>query len=93
MSTVDVSVGGATSRCWNFTTTTTELELSPADPDGLVEAATWFAIDEAAHALGDLPSAQIRVPALDYLATRRTGVLWTLDKDGIRESAARGSGR
>jgi 8-oxo-dGTP diphosphatase len=88
VSTVRVSVGGATSSCWNFTGTTSDAALRPADPDGLVEEAAWFGREEAARLLQDLPSAQIRVPALDHLATRRTGVRWTVDEAGVRERTA-----
>ena len=87
VSTVEVAVGGARSTCWNFTVTVTGAELRPADPDELVEEVDWFDPAEAARLLADLPSAQIRVPALDHLATRRTGVRWTADEHGVREAA------
>ena len=84
-STVSVRVGEARSTCWNFTAAVGDADLRPDDPDGLVQEAAWFGVAEAAAQLAELPSAQIRVPALDHLATRRTGVRWALDDDVVRE--------
>ena len=86
VSTVEVSYGDATSHCWNFAATAADAELLPADPDGLVQEAAWFADDEAVRLLRDLPSEQIREPALYFLATRRTGVRWTV-VDGVATRA------
>ncbi len=85
VSTVVVSAPGATSTCWNFTATIDRADLSPDDPDGLVEEAAWFGVTAAAGLLAQLPSAQIRVPALHHLATRRTGVRWEVDDHGVHE--------
>ena len=86
VSTVEVRRGGARSTCWNFTTTVADAALRPDDPDGIVEAAAWFARDEAARLLAALPYDPIRVPALDFLATRRTGVAWVADDRGVRQA-------
>ena len=85
VSTVTVKVGEANSTCWNFRATTQEVVLRPADPDGLVQEAAWFPISEAERLLAELPSPQIRVPALDHLTTRRTGVRWDVDDHGVHE--------
>jgi 8-oxo-dGTP diphosphatase len=53
-------------------------EPRPGDPDGEVEAAQFFALDEAVRLLGALPSRAMAEPAIEYLTgASPAGTFWS----------------
>ena len=65
------------SHAWTFTVAIEHPSLDVQDPDGLVQDARWFPIDEAAAVLGLLPYRPLSEPAVAFLGGHvETGGHW-----------------
>lgn len=71
--------GRRLSHSWNYTATTTDARLEPADPHGTVDEARWFERAEAAELLTRHRYDPIREPALRFLRGGDRGLHWTFD--------------
>ncbi|WP_168207582.1 NUDIX hydrolase [Microlunatus elymi] len=79
IATSEVRRGGVQlSQSWNFTATTTDPHLEPADPDGTVDDAQWFEVDRAVELLALHRYDPIREPAIRFLNGER-GLHWTFE--------------
>lgn len=58
---------GKVSRAWTFTVAVEDPVLDVQDPDGLIQDARWFAIDEALAVLSELPYRPLSEPAVAVL--------------------------
>ncbi|HSE08578.1 MAG TPA: NUDIX hydrolase [Nocardioidaceae bacterium] len=72
--------GDHRSLAWNFATTVGDPALAVDDPDGLVLEARWFARDEAAALLRQLPYRPLAEPVVAYLTqSAEAGAHWFFD--------------
>jgi 8-oxo-dGTP diphosphatase len=65
--TCSVASPGKISNAWTFTVAIADPSLDVQDPDGLIQDARWFPIDEAAEALRLLPYRPLSEPAVALL--------------------------
>jgi 8-oxo-dGTP diphosphatase len=71
--------GAATvSRVWNFTANVVDPTLHIRDPDGLIQDARWFPVEEASRLLRELPYRPLSEPSVAALARQaQRGAHWT----------------
>jgi 8-oxo-dGTP diphosphatase len=75
--TATVTTAGTTSRVWNFTVAVDDPTLHVRDPDGLVQDARWFRIEEAVRLLRELPYRPLSEPSVAILTRQvRRGAHW-----------------
>jgi 8-oxo-dGTP diphosphatase len=65
--TSSVASPGKVSRAWTFSVTVKDPSLNVQDPDGLIQEAGWFLVDEAAATLRKLPYRPLSEPAVAVL--------------------------
>jgi 8-oxo-dGTP diphosphatase len=58
---------GKVTRAWTFSVTVEDPSLDVQDPDGLIQDARWFPIDEAVSVLQELPYRPLSEPAVALL--------------------------
>lgn len=70
LGTSSVKSPGKVSKAWTFCVAVEDPSLAMQDPDGLIQDARWFPIDEAAAVLRELPYRPLSEPAVALLDGR-----------------------
>ncbi|TYB39812.1 NUDIX hydrolase [Micromonospora sp. AP08] len=65
------------SRVWNFTVDVVDPTLHVRDPDGLIQEARWFPVEEASRLLHELPYRPLSEPSVALLTRQaQPGAHW-----------------
>lgn len=80
VTTSSTNLDGVSFHAWNFTVDVDQDGIEVNDPDGLVQEARWFALDEAVQLLACLPYRPLSEPAIAILTgAARAGTHWAFD--------------
>lgn len=73
LGTCSVTTGDQISQAWNFIVDVDEPTLAVRDPDGLIQEARWFELEDTVSLLRRLPYPPLSEPAVAALTNRVSG--------------------